>query len=339
MPVVATNTAEKRCSSLGEHRQLLVNIELNNSCAYTKVCGQTCYLNLVSPVGKTPLRAEQVFAAAREFILHGEFVRHLVLPGKEVFESPEVLLRVIEEFHAVPIHSRPGQISIITASPFGLKRYARRLADTPLGVLNISMDTTGSGLRSLCNNEPLFEAALRLKEIGGTEAIGVNTVLTKDNLADAVQIGKRLQGSGIDQWTLGPLLHPVGGRMESVLPVERLREIVDHLCHEFAGEGLNIVVDLDLPLLAGFTKDPEVFSVGAGRWRYEYELPGAPNILLEAGNPRPGHFVRMDWAGQLMSKEDFRCIGRPGSYGNYAPGRIMHLLKEFQELRSEPVAV
>src|SRR5262245_61250452 len=103
MAVVATNTMEPRNSLLGEHRQLLVNIELNNSCAYTKICGGSCYLNAVSPVGKRPLRAKDVLGAAREVIQHGEFVRHLVLPGKEVFESPNLLLQVIEEFHATPV--------------------------------------------------------------------------------------------------------------------------------------------------------------------------------------------------------------------------------------------
>src|SRR5258708_23888565 len=127
MPVIATNTLERRCSPLGDHRQLLVNIEINRSCAYTKVCGNACYLNVVAPTNKEPLAPALVLSAAREVIRHGEAVRHLVLPGKEVFESPDILLRVIEEFHAAPIHTRPGDISIITASSRGLTRYAARL--------------------------------------------------------------------------------------------------------------------------------------------------------------------------------------------------------------------
>ncbi len=336
MPVIATNTVEQRCSSLGEHRQLLVNIELNRSCAHTQVCGQTCYLNVVAPVGKMPLKPEQVLAAAREVIYDGEFVRHLVLPGKEVFETPDLLMQVIEEFHGAPVLRRPGDISIITASPAGLQRYASRLADTPLNAVNISMDTAESGLRSPRNNEPLLAAALRLKELGGTEAIGVNTVLTEENLAAAVQIGKRLQGAGIDQWTLGPLLRPMNGRMESALSVRQLREILDRIRQEFGNSDLNIVVDLDLPLLNGLVDAPEVLATGKMRWRYEYELPDAPNILLEAGNPAAGFFFRMDWAGQLMSKEDYRRIGWPASYGQYAPGAILHLIKKLREQRPEP---
>ncbi len=275
-------------------------------------------------------------AAAREVIQNGEFVRHLVLPGKEVFETPELLMQVVEEFHAAPVQSRPGGISIITASPAGLTRYAPRLTDMPLGAVNSSMDTAESGLRSPRNNEPLLDAVLRLKEVGGTEAIGVNTVVTENNIDSVVQIGKRLQGAGIDQWTLGPLLHPVNSRMESVLSAAQLREVLDRVCQEFAGSDLSIVVDLDVPLLTGLVDAPEVFETGKARWRYEYELPDAPNILFEAGNPAAGFFFRMDWSGQLMSKEDYRRIGWPASYGQYAPGAISHLIKKLREQRPEP---
>lgn len=339
MAVIATNTIEQRCSSLGEHRQLLVNIELNNSCAHTKVCGQTCYLNVVSPVGKAPLGPELVLAAAREVIRRGEFVRHFVMPGKEVFETPDLLLGVLDEFHTAPIQSRPGTISIITASATGLQRYASRLVETPLSAVNISMDTAGSGLRSPRNNGPLLAAALRLKELGGTEVIGVNTVLTEDNLADAVQIGKHLQSAGIDQWTLGPLLRPVNGRMESVLSAGQLRVMIDRVRQEFGGSDLGIVVDLDLPLFSGLVEVPGVFAAGKYRWRYEYELPDAPNIMLEAGNPAEGYFFRMDWAGQLLSREDYRRISSPASYGQYSPGAIESLIQKLRSQRPEPAVV
>jgi MoaA/NifB/PqqE/SkfB family radical SAM enzyme len=336
MAVIATNALETRYSPLGEHRQLLVNIELNNSCAFTDVCGPTCYLNVIAQVGKVPLASELVLAAAREIIQCGENVRHLVLPGKEVFESPELLLEVIEEFHAAPAHTRPGDISIITASSAGLQRHASRLANTPLGAISISLDTPGSGLRSPRNNKPLLDAALRLKELGGTERLGVNSVLTDRNLAGIIQIGKQLQGIGVDQWTLGPLLRSQSGRMESVLSSHQLREIINRVSQEFAGADLSIMFDLDLPLLRGLIDAPEVFANGATRWRFEYELPGAPNIVLEAGNPAAGYFFRMDFSGKLSSKEDYRWIGRPGSYGQYTPGRISRLLEELRELRSEP---
>jgi hypothetical protein len=294
-------------------------------------------LNVVSPVGKAPLKPGHVLSAAREVIQNGEFVRHLVLPGKEVFETPELLMQVIEEFHAAPLQSRPGDISIITASPAGLTRYTPRLADMPLGAVNISMDTAESGLRSPRNNEPLLNVALRLKEVGGAEAIGVNTVVTENNIESVIQIGKRLRCAGIDQWTLGPLLRPMNGRMESSLSVGQLREILDRIRQEFGNSDLNIVVDLDLPLLNGLVDAPEMLATGKLRWRYEYELPDSPNILLEAGNPDAGFFFRMDWAGQLMSKEDYRRIGWPASYGQYASGAISHLIKKLREHRPEPV--
>jgi len=337
MPVIATNTVETRDSLFSEHQQLLVNIEINNSCAYTPVCGNTCYLNVVAPAGGVALPKADVLAAAREVILHGEHVRHLVLPGKEVFETAELLLQIVEEFHGAPEHTRPGDISIITASAQGLHRCATRLAETPLGAVNISLDTAEMGLRNERNNVPLLNAAIALKEIGGTERIGVNTVLTQRNLAAAVEIGKRLRGTGIDQWTLGPLLLPVNGRMESVLSAKQIREAVQQIAEEFAGADLNIVFDLDLPLMRKLVGSEEVFVVGAQRWRYEYELPGAANILLEAGNPEPGYFFRMNWAGDLISKEDYRRIGTPATYARYSPGRIARLTQELRQSRLEAV--
>ncbi len=336
MAVIATNTLEPRNSALGEHRQVLVNLELNHSCPHTNICGQTCYINAVAPVGKAPLSPEQVLIAAREVLESGETVRHLVLPGMEVFESAELLLRIVEEFHGASIDTRPGDISIITASSAGLKRYASRLADTPLSVVNISMDTAESGLRSPRSNGPLLDAALDLKRGGGTALVGVNTVLTDLNLAAAIEIGRQVQGAGVDQWSLGPLLRRQDGRMESVLSAAQLRRIIDRVSEEFAGSGLEIVFDLDLPLMRGLVDVPGMLAASAERWRYEYEWPGAPNILLEAGNSRPGYFVRLDWTGQLMSKEDYRWVSRPGSYGQYAPGRISGLIEQFRELRAEP---
>lgn len=56
----------------------------------------------------------------------------------------------------------------------------------------------------------------------------------------------------MDQWTLGPLLRPMKGRMESALSVRQLREMLDRIRQEFGNSDLSIVVDLDLPLLNGF---------------------------------------------------------------------------------------
>jgi MoaA/NifB/PqqE/SkfB family radical SAM enzyme len=279
-----------------------------------------------------------VFAAAREVIRNGDGVRHLVLPGKEVFESAELLLGILEEFHAAPAGSRPGDISIITASTAGLRRYADRLADTPLGAVNISLDTPGSGLRSWRNNQPLLDAAIGLKAASGTELVGVNTVLTERNLAAILEIGRLVKGVGINQWTLGPLLRPQNGRMEPVLSVEQMREVIDRVIQEFVSCGLEIVFDLDVPLMRGLVDAQDAFIVGAGRWRFEYELPGAPNVMLEAGNPQPGYFFRLDWAGQIMSKEDYRWIGRLGSYGDYWPGRLEDLMGELAGLRTGAAA-
>ena len=106
---------------------------------------------------------------------------------------------------------------------------------------------------------------------------------------------------------------------------------------EFGGRDLEIVFDhIDLAPPGG---DLEALLAGQDRWRVEYKVPGAANVALITGNARPGYFVRLDYTGQLMSKEDFRRIGRPGCYGLYAPGRFAALLEELRELRSEVVCM
>jgi hypothetical protein len=341
MAAIATNALEPRWSPLDEQRQLLINLELNNVCANTHICGSNCYLNVISE-GKRmrPLPSTLVFSAASEIIANGWDVRHLVLPGKEVWESPELLLRIIEQFHAAPAHSRPGSLGIITASPVGLRQYANRLADSPLSWTAISMDTSETGLRSSGNNRLLLESALHLKEVRGTELLGVNTLVTGRNLEGVLQIGQELQRIGIDQWTLSPLLQPENGRMEPVLSNEELVEITERVIVEFGGSSLNIVFDhIDLLSLDSFTNTRKAFHGREDRWRIEYELPDAPNITLITGNMRPGYFLRLDWAGQLMSKEDFRRIAQPGCYGHYTPGKCVRLLEELRELRSELACV
>jgi hypothetical protein len=340
MPIIATIALESRCSSLGEHRQVLSNLEINNRCSFSSRCGAACYLNVVAPLAsREALPAEQVLAAARETIRNGWDVRHLGLPGKEVLESPALLFQILEEFHSTLADTRPGSVGIITAHAAALKHHSRQLAEVPLGWVAISMDTSDSGLRLPQNNKPLLENALRLKEAGGTKLLGVNTVLTADNLSEVVRIGQQLKGLGIDQWAVSPLLQPEQNRMESVLSVPRLREIVVRLAEEFGGTGFNIVVDLDFEMLCALVGDPRALASGAGRWRTEYQLPMAPNIMLVAGNAKPAHFFRLRWDGQLMSKEDFRRVGIDGSYGGYEPGRISALLENFRTLRVMPLAL
>ncbi len=163
--------------------------------------------------------------------------------------------------------------------------------------------------------------------------LGVNTVLTTGNLQAAIQIGKQIESSGIDQWTLSPLLLPQNGRMEPVLSTEQLRGMIECVSETFAESTLEIIFDMDLPLLHGLVDDDAVFAHGDGRWRFEYALPGSSNILLEAGNPKPGHFFRMNHAAQLFTKEDYRWIGHTGSYGKYSSGKISGLLNELRKQR------
>jgi hypothetical protein len=279
-----------------------------------------------------PLAPALVYSAACEVIEHGWDVRHLVCPGKEVMESAPLLLRIAEAYHAAPSHKRPGSLGIITASASGLGRYGERLAETPLTWTAISMDAVETGLRTPGNNDLLFKSALEFKASGGTELLGVNTLLTEVNLETVLEIGRGLLRRGVDQWTLSPLLRPaVNGRMESVVPKARLDEITERIVLEFGGKDLEIVFDhIDLAPPGG---DLEALLAGQDRWRVEYKVPGAANVTLITGNARPGYFVRLDYTGQLMSKEDFRRIGRSGCYGPYAPGRFAALLEELRGLR------
>ena len=121
----------------------------------------------------------------------------------------------------------------ITADSSGLAALAPRLADdAPLSWLLASMDVAATGLRRETNNSPLLRALLKAREIGAVSAFGINTVLTDGNLPEVCALGLDLVRSGVDQFSVGPMLRPENGRMTITTEPALLRRLVEALAED-----------------------------------------------------------------------------------------------------------
>ena len=123
--------------AISEDRQILVNLEINNQCHLTNVCGTSCVLNEIAwalPQAKEQ-SAEQVLAATQEVIDNGHKVRHLAIVGKEPLETPDLLFDILRRYHAAPVETRPARIGVIT-SGINLKSCQQRFVELPIDWCN-----------------------------------------------------------------------------------------------------------------------------------------------------------------------------------------------------------
>ena len=314
---------------LYEDRAVLVNLEINNKCSYTVTCGSNCILNATMP-NSTPMPEKETLQAAFETIANGATVRHLAIPGKEPLESPELMLRILERYHNAPQSQRPGTIGIITSGLL-MKKSTPIFREYPLNWMNLSVDTAASGLRVPGNSTRALDDALELRELGGLGKLGINTILTHDNIEDVIKTGRHLEDKGVDQWSVGGMLVSDGRSMVHTLNAAEHRELFGRVAAEFAGSKMQLLFVTDnvhIEQITGRQTPREALT----RWRTEIDV--APGIRAIALNPSEGYFFRLRWDGQLLRKSDFGKVGlKEGSYGGYAPGRIADLSNEFSNLR------
>jgi hypothetical protein len=314
-------------TALAQDRQVLVNLEINKSCHLTSVCGDTCVLNLIE---KSLPQAQlmdpvETFQAACEVIDHGQHVRHLAIVGKEVLETPDLLFAILERYHAANEATRPGAVSIITSGLL-LHKYLDRFAELPLSGCQVSLDSDSTGLHIAKRNQDLLSTLLALREQGGASLVSAISVLTETNLDALVLLGQQLCSSGIDQWSLGPLLLPQQGVMKSAVSISTIRKALERLVQELGQSAINqIILGLELPEfeeLFGETVPPD-------KWRAEKQIPNT-NVWAIALSMRLDKFIRLRWDGQLISKSDVRRLGRKeGAYGRYQSGRLASLLESW----------
>lgn len=329
---VAENAIElSNYPKLNEHRSVLVNLEINNKCSYTVTCGDNCILNAIMPKS-TPITELETLHAAFEIITNGATVRHFAIPGKEPLESPELLLKILHRYYGTPHEQRPGTIGIIT-SGLMLKKNTPIFQAFPLNWMNLSVDTQATGLRVPQNSLKALDHALELKENGGVCKLGINTILTRDNIQDVIEIGKKLEERGVDQWSVGGMLVSDGKSMIHTLSASEHREFFGRITAEFSGSKMQVLFVTDNAHLDEIT-GKQAPNEALPRWRTEIDM--APSIRVMALNPSEGYFFRFRWDGQLLKKSDFGKVGlKEGSYGRYSPGKIAELLKDFRNLRRD----
>jgi hypothetical protein len=333
MPGIAENALElaNTQSFLTEDQYILINIETTASCHFTKRCGDHCILNKVNSMAREPMSPDTVLQIADELFssTHSHRIRHVGAVGKEVLDAPELLIEIAKRWHRTPSFRRPGTLGIISAAAEPMNQFASSLVENPLSWVNISIDTSAVDLRTQANAAPLLASALNLRKIGGVQAVGVNTLLSRGNLDQVVEIGRRVERAGVDQWSIGPFLAPrSNGRMEPVAETADFRRAIDRVIAEFADSPMNILYEMDYTELLALVGDEARLRDGRNRWRHEYSLSRC--LKLIATNPREGFFLRVRWDGELLAKHDFRTVGlEHGRYGSYQPGRIVELLAQF----------
>jgi hypothetical protein len=332
MPGIAENAIETAVmrTRLNEEQTILANIEITAACRWRERCSDRCILEVVNSRAGKPMEESKVMAAGAELVRSPQSrrVRHLGVVGREPLEAPGVLLGLLRLWHGTPAEVRPGTFGVITAAAGPLAEFAPSFADNPMTWLNVSIDTAAVGLRAAANAGPLLKSALKVRELGGTEAVGVNTLLTPDNLEEVVGIGRQVERAGVDQFSIGPFLVARAGRMEPLAGAPDFRRAVDRLAAEFAGTAMQVRFEVDYHEMVALVGDEDRLRNGEQRWRHEY--PVTDRLMLIATNPRQGHFLRVRWDGSLLSKRDFRTVGlEQGMFGSYRPGRVEELLEEF----------
>lgn len=313
-----------------EDRRVLVNLEINNRCQLTNICGENCILNTIasSIPSAQAMKPEQVLEAAFEVIENGQNVGPLALVGKEVLESPDVLFAILERYHSTPVEIRPQSIQIITSGA-QLRRHIDRFAELPLHGCFVSLDADPTGLHLPEQNRQLLTDLLCLKERGGTNMSGVISVLDNTNTDALLELGAWVcsQGSLLDQWSIGQKLIEKNRKMVPGVSQAIVQRTFDHVVTELGGEGQSninqILFELEYPTFN------ELFgeTIPPNSWRKACQIPGT-NVWAVAQNANPGHFIRLRWDGQLISKQDLRQLGTvTGAHGRYRPGKLRSFLE------------
>ena len=337
MPGVAENALELRCASdvLCDEQTILANIETTSTCGFSRTCAGSCLLNQLNSQARPALGRPKVLELAREFINSPQShrIRHFCALGMEVMDDAESLFEILRYWHATPASNRPGTFGIITANAAGLRRHARNFAENPLSWLVISLDVASVGLRSQTNENSLLLSALDLRSASGTQALGVNTLITRENLSEVVALGHRIEHKALDQWSLAPFLTPQNGRMKSTMSRDDYLRVIERVSNEFSATSMQIILDLDYATLLDLVGDGERLACGQGAWRYEY--PITSQFALTALNPKLNYFLRARWDGELLSHPDFNVIGlKNGTYGTWQSGRVSRLLEDFEHQKN-----
>lgn len=337
MPVAVCHAPEISTISTprSAERTVLVNVELGDACALTNHCGNACFLHHSHAAAGPSLSPESLVEGALEFFEGGMggTVRHMGIVAKEPLEYGASIRTLARTFHETAPEVRPGSLGVLTASVAGLKAQAPDWRDSPLSWLVISADPADTGLHPGKASEPLMAAAIRAKECGGVGLLGCNTTIRLGQLEKGLEVGRRAAQLGFDQWSLGGLYQLASGTMADTVTHAETEMMMAAVVAEFGSSSsfevaINVSPERYVSLFGGFEACSDDFK----RWRLERWI--APKVCVVSANPRPGHFLRLRWDGQLLNYQDIMNFGtRNGHYGQYQPGELLRLLERFKQER------
>lgn len=204
----------------------------------------------------------------------------------------------------------------------------------PLSWVLVSADPQGSALHPEIDGARAMEAAVRAKDCGGTHLIGTNTTLSSAvPLDQLIAIGQRCERLGVDQWSVGGLYQPRGGRLEDTLREDEVKAALDAIVNEFRDSATNITINLSSELFARWAGGSHLLRSQPNSWRMEMKV--SDNVLLIAPNAKPGYFIRLRWDGELLDHDDLLTVGvLKGAFGTYHPGHMRQTLESFVDLRA-----
>ena len=332
----APEVSQKHASSR-PHQNVLLNSELGSACRLTNICLDNCFLHSSHRAAGPSLDADILLAGAMECLGHesAATVRHWGLVAKEPLAYPDSVSKLAQAYHDTPENLRPGSLGVLTASIEGLKLQSPGWRSNPLSWVVVSVDPASTGLHPISHQDKLMAAAIGARECGGVGLACVNTTVKAGQIEQGLAIGRRAKNIGMDQFSIGGLYKMDSGKMEDTVSYQGILEMIDGVIAEFAGTTFEVAVNVSperfLELFGGFEECQADFE----RWRLERWI--APNICVLTANPRPGHFLRLRWDGELLNYEDLMNFGRRyGKFGTYHSGRMQRMLSDLGGMRRQP---
>lgn len=297
----------------------LVNLEINNSCAFTAACGESCVLEMRKVPGREVMSSDSLSCATSEVLSLGNQVCQLVLAGKEPMESPDFMFeKVLKPWHASQPNKRAAAVGIIT-SGVALKKHFDRFVETPLSWCLVSVDDSIVGLRTSQAGSIAIRNATRLRDLGGANEVCANTIWggSWDSIE---QIGERLESEGFSQWAVGPYLEPKDGVIKPVWTTDDALVLANRLVERFGDSPMGVAIDVPGDSFFEIaSRLPGEVETCFG-WRLEQQIPGS-SIKLVTLNC--GSFLRLRWDGLLMDAEETLAVNLSNSkLGFYRPGAI-----------------
>lgn len=313
---------------------ILLNVEVNADCRFTRICGDDCILNMLNPEAQQMTAGEMDVALKEASRLPAHLVRHLALVGKEPMETPRRVLDLLAAYHARPAALRPASIGMIT-SGVGLQQFAHAARSTPLSWVLVSVDTERVGLRSDAAAADALLGAGCMLHTGAAQRVGAATVIAEEDVSvpELLRLGQRVADAGVSYWSLAPKRHLRHGVLSSVRSAGDFVELVSSLSSGLRARRVEVVGELPEKVLVALAQQ----RGGALRydsWRATWHPDVQDSMTRFVAIRSRGGFVRMRADGGLVSMRQLVEPNLPSPvHGFYRPGCMQKIVEDVARVR------